>query len=73
MRKDYKDDWADASIVKDLNYIKTGVNIYSTHKEYYSTGSITDLNNSIRPIYLITWYRVSYTIVGRLDFNLSLR
>ena len=40
MREDYKNDWAEASLVKDLNYLKTGVEDYSGKKDYYSTGSI---------------------------------
>ena len=42
MREDYKNDWIDASIVKDLNYLKTGVEEYDGKKDYYSTGSIKD-------------------------------
>ena len=42
MKEDYKNDWAEASLVKDLNYLKTGVEEYSGKKDYYSTGSIKD-------------------------------
>ena len=42
MREDDKNDWVDASLVVDLNYIKTGVEEYYGKKDYYSTGSIKD-------------------------------
>ena len=42
MRDDYKNDWVEASLVKDLNYLKTGVEEYIGKKDYYSTGSIKD-------------------------------
>ena len=42
MREDYKNDWVEASLVKDLNYLKTGVEEYDGKKDYYSTGSIKD-------------------------------
>ena len=42
MREDYKNDWVEASLVKDLNYIKTGVEEYDGKKDYYSTGSVKD-------------------------------
>ena len=40
MKEDFKEDWLDVSLVKDLNYIKTGVENYESNKKYYSTGSI---------------------------------
>jgi type I restriction enzyme S subunit len=42
MREDYKNDWVTASLVDDLNYLKTGVEEYEGNKDYYSTGSIKD-------------------------------
>jgi len=42
MREHYKNDWAEASLVKDLNYLKTGVEEFDGKKDYYSTGSIKD-------------------------------
>jgi len=42
MREDYKIDWVEASLVKDLNYLKTGVKQFEEQKEYFSTGSIKD-------------------------------
>tara|TARA_R110002167_G_scaffold366415_1_gene596383 strand:- start:13183 stop:14700 length:1518 start_codon:yes stop_codon:yes gene_type:complete len=42
MSEDGKNDWAEASIVKDLNYLRTGVKEYDGKKVYYSTGSIKD-------------------------------
>ena len=35
-----REDWIDVSLVKDLNYVKTGVSEFSESKEYYSTGSV---------------------------------
>ena len=40
MKNDLKEDWLDISLVKDLNYVKTGVEEYAEYKKYYSTGSI---------------------------------
>ena len=42
MNDKLRKDWAFASLVKDLDYIKTGVSDYLGMKEYYSTGSIKD-------------------------------
>lgn len=39
--------WRNLSLVKDLNYIKTGVEDYEGKKEYFSTGSIKE--DSITP------------------------
>ena len=47
MKENFKEDWLDVSLVKDLNYIKTGVSAYEYDKKYYSTGSIK--NDSIIP------------------------
>jgi type I restriction enzyme, S subunit len=42
MIEDYKKDWVEVSLVKELNYLKTGVQEYDGKKDYYSTGSIKD-------------------------------
>ncbi len=47
-------DWAFASLVKDLDYKKTGISQYAEKKEYYSTGSIKNTNYTSEGIYSFT-------------------